>query len=229
MPLRTISSQRPLTSYSKVQAIIGRLIRNRAFQLNRRRVKQLKYLDVGCGPNAHDEIINLDYLWHPKVDVCWDILRGLPFPERYLQGIYSEHCLEHFHVANALRLLADFHRVLKPSGTLRLVVPDAELYLRAYVSQSAGDTGARFPFQDQEGRDPLWTPMHSVNRVYYQDRDSPFGHQTMYDFPMLKTMLLHCGFAKVVRCEFGKGSDPVLLLDTPSRKAESLYLEATKE
>ena len=228
MPIGTISSMRPLTSYSKVQAIVGNLIRNRAFQMRRSRLAKLTYLDVGCGPNTHKDVINLDYLWHPKIDVCWDVLKGLPYSDQSMQGIFSEHCLEHFHLKNALRLLADFHRVLKPSGVLRLIVPDAESYLRTYVSQSEGDMSQRFPFQDRETQRPLWTPLHSVNRVYYQDRDSPFGHQTMYDFQMLKTMLVHCGFANVVRYEFGRGSDPVLILDTPSRKAESLYLEATK-
>jgi predicted SAM-dependent methyltransferase len=228
MPISTLSFKRPVTSYAKVQAIVGRLIRNRAFQLRRRHVRSLTYLDVGCGPNTHDNVINLDYLWHPKVDVCWDILKGLPFSDGSMDGIYSEHCIEHFNLKQVLQLLVDFHRVLKPSGGLRLIVPDAELYLRTYVSQSDGDLGMRFPYQDQEEQDPIWAPMRSVNRVYYQDRESPFGHQTMFDFRWLKALLMHCGFAKVARCEFGRGSDPNLLLDTPIRKAESLYLEATK-
>ena len=39
MPLNSISLSRPLTSYAKVQATIGRLIRNRRFQLSRPRVR----------------------------------------------------------------------------------------------------------------------------------------------------------------------------------------------
>jgi hypothetical protein len=191
-------------------------------------VKELAYLDVGCGSNTHEGAVNLDYLWHPGIDVCWDVLRGLPFPDQSMKGIFSEHCMEHLGPQDGLRLLGEFHRILRRSGILRLVVPDAELYLRTYVSQLDGDPGRCFPFQDQESRSPAWTPMHSVNRVFYQDRESLFGHRVMYDFPMLSAALMRSGFARVVRCEFGKGSDPALLLESPERRVESLYLEATK-
>jgi hypothetical protein len=143
-----------------------------------------------------------------------------------MRGVFSEHCFEHFGLQAALKIFKEIHRVLSPSGTLRLVVPDAELYLRTYVSQLEGDTTRRFPFQDTEILSPIWTPLQSVNRVYYQDRESPFGHQTMYDFQMLKALLAHCGFSQVVRSEFGVGSDPVLLVESPERRIESLYVEA---
>lgn len=227
MPLSSISSGRPLTSYAKVQAIVGRLIRNRSFQLGRARVKHGTYLDLGCGPNTHEEFINLDYLWHPQVDVCWDIRRGLPFASGSFTGVFSEHCLEHFSLLPALSLLREIRRVLAPAGMLRLVVPDGELYLRTYASQLDGESHGKFPFQAAEITDPLWTPISSVNRVFYQDRDSHFGHRTMFDFRSLATLLQHCGFAQIDRCQFGEGRDPRLLIDTPSRRPESLYVEAS--
>ena len=227
MPLHTFSFQRSLTSYAKVQAALGHVIRNRAYQLRRPSVRQCVYLDVGCGPNTHEGFINLDYQWHPKIDVCWDLARGLPFRDGSMQGIFSEHCLEHFPFPAGRRLLAEFRRVLAPAGTLRLVVPDAGIYLRTYARQVAGDLTAAFPYQAQEAKDPLWSPVVSVNRVFYQDRESPFGHRTMYDFQLLRQVLVAAGFGTVVQREFGQGSDSRLLIDTPSRRVESLYVEAT--
>jgi predicted SAM-dependent methyltransferase len=32
------------------------------------------------------------------------------------------------------KLLADIYRMLSPGGTIRIIVPDAELYLRTYLS-----------------------------------------------------------------------------------------------
>ena len=217
---------RALHSYAKVQAVIARGIRNRRFQLRRARIQGLRYLDLGCGPNTNAAFINLDYLWHPKVDLCWDVARGLPFADGSLLGVFSEHCLEHFSRPEAKRLLCEIRRILAPGGRLRLVVPDAELYLRTYVQQLAGDRSVRFPYQEAEAVDPDWTPAMSVNRVYYQDRDSPFGHRTMFDFQMLRTLLRGCGFTDAERRAFGRGDDPVLLIDTPSRQVESLYVEA---
>ncbi len=228
MPLRTIALRRPLTSYAKIQSLVGRLIRNRGFQLRRPRIRGCSYLDIGCGPNSHAGLINLDHLWHPRIDVCWDITRGLPFADASLRGVFSEHCLEHFSQPAALAILRETRRVLAPGGTLRLVVPDAELYLRAYNCHLAGDRSASFPFQSDEERHPLWSPLASVNRVFYQDRESLFGHRHMYDFALLRLMLEHCGYAAVSRRRFGEGTDPRLLIDTLARECESLYVEAQR-
>jgi hypothetical protein len=107
------------------------------------------------------------------------------------------------------------------------VVPDAELYLRTYTAQIEGKDSLLFPYQTKEEGESCWTPLQSVNRVFYQDRNSPFGHCTMYDFSLLGKMLKESGFSVITRCEFRTGLDPVLLIDTPGRKVESLYLEAT--
>jgi predicted SAM-dependent methyltransferase len=125
-----------------------------------------------------------------------------------------------------MALLKECRRVLAPAGVARIVVPDGELYMRTYVGQLAGETLRRFPYQENESRHPLWTPMSSVNRVFYQDRESAYGHQVIYDFLLLQTTLRECGFAEVVRREFGLGTDPYLLIDTPDRQVESLYVEA---
>jgi predicted SAM-dependent methyltransferase len=228
VPLSTFSFRRPVTSYAKVQAGLGRLLRNRPFQLRRPRAQQSRYLDLGCGLNTHDDFINLDYLWHPKIDVCWDISRGLPFGAGSMQGVFSEHCFEHFPLTAVHDLLREIRRVLSPDGMVRIVVPDAELYLRTYVRQLEGDFSRAFPYQIQEVGDKLWTPLASINRVFYQDRESLFGHRTMFDFKLLNQLLLAHGFDRVSRCEFRQGRDARLLIDTPDRRVESLYVEASR-
>jgi predicted SAM-dependent methyltransferase len=226
MPLSTISRQRPLTSYAKIQAWVGAIIRNRRFQLQCLRARTSKYLDIGCGLNTHENFINLDYFWHPKVDICWDPRRGLPFADGSLNGIFSEHCLEHFPLPEALDLLREIRRVLSPKGIARIVVPDGELYLRTYMQHLNGESPSRFPYQDSDTRQEIWTPMLSVNRVFYQDRVSPYGHRTIFDFQLLQCALHQCGFSHAERRQFRCGADPQLLIDTPARQVESLYVEA---
>lgn len=218
---------RQLTSYAKVQALIGHLYRNRRFQLRRSRVRTLRYLDVGCGPHFHEAFINLDWTWRPGLDLCWDIRRGLPFPDGRFQGVFSERCLEHFDAKAGLVLLREIHRVLAPGGTLRIVVPDAGLYLRTYQLRQAGDTSATFPFEADQVAAGLWTPLTSVNRLYYQDRESPAGHRQMFDFELLNASLDAAGYVNISRSDFQQGRDPTLLIDTPRRRVESLYVEAS--
>jgi predicted SAM-dependent methyltransferase len=209
-----------------VQSLIGGAIRNRRFQTKPQRLRVKRYLDVGCGANAHSDFINLDFLWHPKVDVCWDVSNGLPFSDGSMQGIYSEHCLEHFSLPAAISLMREFRRLLMPGGTLRIVVPDAELYLRTYVAHMTGNTETSFPFGKSEAFEGMWTPILSVNRLFYHDRESLSGHCVMYDFDLLQTMLLHLGFSWVEKRHFGCGKDPALIIDSQERRVESLYVEA---
>jgi predicted SAM-dependent methyltransferase len=223
-----LSFRRPITSYAKIQNCIGNLIRNRTFQLCKPRIKGLQYLDVGCGRNVHPEFINMDYLWHPKLDLCWDIRRGLPFQNGSMLGIFSEHCLEHFSVVVAFNIIRECRRLLAPGGVFRIVVPDAELYLDIYHRQMAGDSSITFPFQDNEAFDGIFTPILSVNRVFYQDRDSLAGHRYMYDFSLLQALLSHAGFNSIKRVAYREGSDATLLIDSEIRASESLYVEATR-
>jgi hypothetical protein len=117
--------------------------------------------------------------------------------------------------------------VLKPGGVVRYVVPDAEKYLRAYVAVLQGKR-AEFPYpQDQEAYG-IHSPLLAVNRIFYQDRESPFGHCTMFDQQLLGSVLGNCGFINVKAEGYRSGRDPALLLDSESRWIESFAIEATK-
>ena len=228
MNLKKLSHpRRPLSSYAKVQALVGTILRNRAFQLKRRRLRDLRYLDVGCGRNIHSEFVNMDHRWHPGIDVCWDITRGIPFSSKVMQGIFTEHCLEHFSLPQAVKLLRECHRILAPGGILRIVVPDGELYLKTYNQQVEGNIHVKFPFQDQESFREMYSPILSINRIFYQDRDSIYGHRFIYDFHFLARLLGQCGFTSVTRRSFRVGADSTLLIDSEMRAIESLYVEAS--
>ena len=221
-----ISFRRSLSSYSKIQQLFGNVIRNRPHQLRAERIKDLRYLDIGCGPNTHEEFVNVDYLWHPKVDVCWDITKGIPFGSKSMKGIFTEHCLEHFPLRQTSAILKECFRILEPGGVLRIVVPDGGMYLQRYHEHMVSDCPLRFPYQEHESYKGAFTPMLSVNRIFYQDRESMFGHRCMYDFRLLELILKDIGFCVVVKLAFRQGRDSSLLIDTSSRQCESLYVEA---
>jgi predicted SAM-dependent methyltransferase len=164
----------------------------------------------------------LDQSWHPGVDVCWDVTRGLPFADHYIGGIFTEHMLEHLAIPDALALLAECRRVLRVGGVLRVVVPDGQLYLTEYAKHVAGGI-AHMPYADADkSAYPVATPIVSVNRIF---RD--YGHQFIWDYETLRLALLRCGFMSVERRSLGKGADPKLLRDTEGRAVESLYVEAS--
>ncbi|MDJ0742753.1 MAG: methyltransferase domain-containing protein [Xenococcaceae cyanobacterium MO_167.B27] len=51
----------------------------------------------------------------------------LDFEDNTFDFIFSEHFLEHLFMDEALELLKEFHRILKPYGVLRIIVPDYDL------------------------------------------------------------------------------------------------------
>jgi len=210
------SFDRNLFSYQKVQELTGSLIRGKRLFV---RAPPVPYLNLGCGPNISPAFTNLDWTWRPGIHICWDLADGIPVPQQTMDGCFSEHCLEHLDFQLAVATLREIFRVLKPQGTLRIAVPDPEIYIDAYIKHRNGEP-AVMPLAAAE-LEP--TPMMSINRVFRQ-----FGHQFAWDFETLRLFLQRTGSEDVRRQSFRCGRDPVLLIDTPERRIESLYVEAVK-
>jgi predicted SAM-dependent methyltransferase len=214
--------RRPFTSYAKVRALVSWARRGRRAFIPRR-VGQVAYLDLGCGPNVRPDFINLDYDWKPGVDVVWDITKGLPFRSGSLRGIFTEHCLEHLTFAAVQGVLGESFRILAPGGRIRIVVPDGEIYLRGYVAALETGSPGRLPYGETDAVNGWYTPILSVNRIFRAHH-----HLYIYDAATLERMLADAGFAEIRKRAYGDGVDPVLLRDTKAREIESLYLEAVR-
>lgn len=218
MFLERVNFKRPVLSYSKVQIAISKLIRGRKSFIDKKSINGKVLLNVGCGPYPNPGFINLEYSWHPGIDICWNIVtKPYPLADNSLEGVYSEHCLEHIPYESCFNNLKEFHRMLKPEGTLRIIVPDGETYCSLYLKKLS-DPGTMMPYGEQEE-----TGMISVNRIFRSH-----GHQFIYDFTTFKLLLEKAGFTRISKQEFGKGRDARLLIDRPKRAVESLYVEAIK-
>ena len=218
-----LSWRRPIQSYSKVQRLLSALLRNRKFHLRQSSIQTKDFLDVGCGSHVHDNFINLDYGWHPGIDICWDITRGIPLPDNAVRGIFTEHCLEHLTLQQTDQVvLPEFFRVLKPGGTVRIIVPDGELYLTRYGERIDGGTEV-MPYADGDIYCGLYSSIMSVNRIF-----RGHDHKFIYDFATLRLLLQKHLFVDVHQESYGHGREPALLIDTEFRMVESLYVEATK-
>jgi len=209
-----LSLSRSITSYAKVRALIGHVVRGRTIFMKLKTSGLV--LDVGCGPNNAGQKINLDYSWHPGIDVCCDITRGLPFlPDNYAGGIFTEHCLEHIPFGAMRVVLREFYRVLQPGGSLRIVVPDLGIYIEKYVNKRP------MPYEEGDRGAGVYSPAVSINRIMHSH-----GHQFIYDFETMKLLLEQSNFVQIQKLKCGEGR--VAYLDTSSRQVESLYIEAVK-
>ncbi len=132
---------------------------------------------------------------------------GIPFPDEFVDYLYSSHLLEHLFKEDAKRLLKEVYRVLKKGGIARVCVPDLEYAILLYQK---GD---------------------KEQALHYFFASSKSGwlsrHQYMYDFDLLKQLFEESGFINIVRCLYRQGKVPDIdVLD--NRPEETLYVEASK-
>lgn len=97
-----------------------------------------RFLNLGCGSafSKDPEWTNIDISPHPgSADHVgqYQLALGIPYPEGSFNAVYHSHMLEHFPRAMVLPFLRECLRVLRPGGTLRVVVPDLESILRQYI------------------------------------------------------------------------------------------------
>jgi SAM-dependent methyltransferase len=105
-----------------------------------------RLLNFGCGSVFHAAWVNLDAVPATPDVMPHDLRRPFPFPDGSFDGAYGSHVLEHLDPSAAARLLRECHRILKPAGIIRVVVPDLEaivrLYLQCLERAAAGDPRA---------------------------------------------------------------------------------------
>lgn len=92
-------------------------------------------VNLGCGARWRPDWINIDFHGDNIHVFQHNLLQGVPLPDASADGIYLSHCLEHFAPQDAEAFLRECCRALKPSGILRVVVPDLEQVARFYLTE----------------------------------------------------------------------------------------------
>ncbi len=81
-----------------------------------------KVLDVGCGLNKLPNSIGIDRNPASRADVLVDIdCFPYPFIDNSFHRVYAAHVIEH--VADVMRTMEEFYRLVKPGGTVFLATP----------------------------------------------------------------------------------------------------------
>src|SRR5882672_4629097 len=175
-------------------------------------------VNVACGPQILDGFVNVELLGPPP-RVRWDCRTSVPVADGSAAGIRVEHFFEHIEPRQHVpAFLQDCRRALEPGGVLRVIVPDAERYLRAYCEPGLDGLRAMavpIPFPDD-----LPTRMDVVNHVFHSWHE----HRWAYDFETLSHRLRAAGFTVIERAGFGKSHLPALAQDREHHKPYSLYV-----
>lgn len=90
-------------------------------------------LHLGCGPRYIPGWYHIDAVQFPHVDLRSAVDRIPQAADGSADVIYACHVLEHFSPERVPEVLREWHRILRPSGVLRVAVPDMEAVARFYV------------------------------------------------------------------------------------------------
>src|SRR6478609_7767918 len=98
------------------------------------RGSELVRLNWGCGEHTRPGWINSDIKEGPGINLVGDIRRGLPIASESVDYAVSVHALPELSYPELVPALEELLRILKPRGVLRLVLPDLDKAVRAYLS-----------------------------------------------------------------------------------------------
>lgn len=138
-------------------------------------------LHLGCGKRDFGpDWIHIDSARFPHISHF--NVKKLPFKDKTVDVIYASHLIAYFDRVEIVDVLAEWRRVLKNGGILRLATPDFWKMCRMYNDY-------KIKLHDIHG--PLYGRMAMNDKVIH--------HRTVYDFPTLSRVLMLAGFKNVRR------------------------------
>ena len=180
-------------------------------------MNEIKRLNWGCGSWIEPGWINSDIKADQGADLVCDIRQGLTLDSNTIDYAVSVHALPEFTCAEIVPVLTELHRVLKPGGVLRLVLPDLFKAIAAY--QRGEKTYFLVP-----DRDARSLGAKLVMQLLW------YGYsKTVFTSEFVDEMLLKAGFGEVRHCRYKfTKSDWPEIVNLDNREAESLYVEGYK-
>jgi predicted SAM-dependent methyltransferase len=152
------------------------------------------YLHLGCGFKYLPGMINADGNAFRKIDLWLDLRNGLPFPDQSCAFVYSSHTIEHLFPYEAITLLKEIHRVLKPDGVARIAVPSMEHAL--VVAMGGG--------KEEDWPRPFGDPVSQAVNYLFCDGQ----HKYAYTYDILRRFAEEAGFGTVTHASALWGVEP---------------------
>jgi predicted SAM-dependent methyltransferase len=141
-------------------------------------------LHLGCGNKYIPGFIHIDLMDFEHIDHKRSIDDLSIFEDSSVDLIYACHVLEHFNRNNVDKVLAEWCRVLKPGGIVRISVPGFEELVKIY--QKYGDMKL------------ILGPLVGGQTYLYN------FHNLIFDFKFISELLKKAGFREVSRYDWRK-------------------------
>ena len=192
------------------------------YKIYKLRTKKNLSVNIGAGPFGKPGWINIDMFKHEQISLRYDCRNSLPFGDNSVERIRCEHMLEHLDVNDEVpTFLKECFRCLNTNSILRIVVPDVEMFIKAYCSGKS-DEWEKIGFPDVTQN---WgSQMYLLNHVFRQSGEHKFG----YDYQTLKHIIEKAGFTNIVKTSWRNSEDEFLKDDLANHRLYSLYVDCKK-
>ena len=169
----------------------------------------------------------------PRADYVYDINSGesFPFKDGEVDNYYASMVFEHIHLSNVNFILTEVFRTLRPGGLIRIVVPDIEIGINAYVEKELlWLSSSTCPTPD---KDHPPTALGKLMGWFYTENQFKKGamrqgHCMCYDWETLNYYLKNNKFTNIRRLSYGECSPVFTGKDFVRYRSWGLYAEATK-
>lgn len=164
-----------------------------------------RVINLGGGGNCIEGVLTVDL--SPRADAYVDITKQLPFENNSVDCIFCEEVIEHINQVAGLQLLEECHRVLKPSGVLRISTPDLNWFATRVL---------------------LGEEQPSINEIFYEH-----GHCFIYSRKSLAFQCKSAGFINLKESTYKDKDSKLGYLDSHADRFNhvpeiSQYLEMQK-
>lgn len=95
-----------------------------------------RVMRVLLSPGHRTMLDNYERLIHKHVFIRHDCRKPLPFGDSTVDHILCSHFLEHVFSNEADEMISDFRRILKPGGTVHIILPDILEMARRYIESA---------------------------------------------------------------------------------------------
>jgi hypothetical protein len=153
-----------------------------------------------------------------KHRVRYGTAHSLNFRKASLDGFYASHVLDHLSQAECEKFLLRIRYWLKPSGVMRVVLPDLRRFAASYIADMTDASQFLESLLIARNGQRWWETILGNSL-----------HRWMYDPASFTKLLAKAGFSDIRECALHQGRlQDLVVLDIPSRQGESFYVEASR-
>lgn len=198
--------------------------------------QECRKLQVGGGANPFTGWLNTDLTPTAPNTIFLDATEPFPFENGSFDYVFCEHMIEHISYGQALAMLGECFRILKPGGKIRVSTPNLEVYLNLFSEQK----------NKKQEQYLEWISSNWLSKQNILDKEASFvlnlvmhgwGHIFIYDEKTLKGALEKIGFSEIKKYQCSESEDEHLqkleshgdfIGNNEMNTYETLILEAIK-